>query len=349
MNIPLSKNEKLDLRIKHRQTKDRHTADKIKAILMFSDGYTANEIAVVLLWDDDTVRTWIESYKKKGSVDEWLKMNFVAYQGKLNKEEESKLEAYVKNHIISDSKQLKEFISKNFGKTYSKSGIISLLKSLGFVYKKTTLIPSKYDLINQMRCKFAFEILQQMLTPKETILFMDGVHPQHNTTCTSAWIKKGENKEIKSNTGRERVNWNGIYNPINQDVLIHESKTINADAILVMLEKIEKFYPEQEKIYIYLDNATYYRNKKVTEYLKTSRIKFVFLPPYSPNLNLIERVWKFMRKTVINNQYYEKFKEFKNALNQFYEGLTNQRAELKQFIGIEMHLLPKSRRKSLSL
>ncbi len=66
---------------------------------------------------------------------------------------------------------------------------------------------------------------------------------------------------------------------------------------------------------------------------------FKFLPPYSPNLNLIERLWKFMRKKVINDEYYEKFSEFNNAINSFIRNLHNMCDELKQFIGTKMHLL----------
>lgn len=340
MNIPLTTEEKYELKRRHRKTKDRQDADKIKAVLMFSDGYTATEIAGVLLLDDDTIRAWISSYEKAGTTDSWLEKNYLAYQGKLSKKEEVKVEAYVTENVVSDSKQVKEFIWKSFAKKYSLSGTTKLLKRLGFVYKKTTLIPSKYDAVRQVQFKTAYEVLEQMLGANELILFVDGVHPQHNTTCTSAWIKKGETKEIKSNTGRKRVNWNGAYDPLSQDVLLHESDTINADAVLEMLKKIEKAYPEKEKIHIILDNASYYRNAKVTEYLKTSPIEFRFLPPYSPNLNLIERLWKFMRKKVINDKYYEKFKEFREALMGFSEGLGEQRAEVKQFIGTKMHLLP---------
>lgn len=339
MNTPLTIKEIYDLRKKHRSMKDRKEADKIKSILMFSDGYTAIEIAKILLIDDDTVRTWIKSYETSENIDEWLSSKYIGYSGKLTKEEEIKVDFYVTNAVISDSKQVREFIEKSFAKTYSLSGITNLLKRLGFVYKKTTLIPSKYDPIKQAQFKTAYEALEEQITNEEAVLFMDGVHPQHNTTCTSAWIKKGETKEIKSNTGRTRINLNGVYNPINQDILFHESDTINADSVLVFLEKIEKFYSKKKKIHIILDNAKYYKNEKVTEYLKSSRIKFIFLPPYSPNLNLIERLWKFMRKKHINNKYYEKFNEFKKALMDFTQDLTNHRPEIKQFIGTKMHLL----------
>lgn len=340
MNIPLTSEEKLKLKLRHRKLKDRRDADKIKAILMFSDGYTASEIAGVLLLDDDTIRGWISSYERAEGTDSWLEKNYLAYTGKLTVEEELKVEVYVTENVVSDSKEVKEFILENFAKKYSLSGTTKLLKRLGFVYKKTTLIPSKYDEVRQAQYKTAYEVLEQTLGDNELILFVDGVHPQHNTTCTSAWIKRGETKEIKSNTGRKRVNWNGAYDPISQDVLLHESDTINADTVLEMLKKIEKAYPKKEKIHIILDNASYYRNAKVTEYLKTSPIEFRFLPPYSPNLNLIERLWKFMRKKVINDKYYEKFKEFREALMNFSEELPNHRAEVKQFIGTKMHLLP---------
>jgi len=343
MIFPLTDEGKYELKQLHRRTKKNvHDADKIKAILMFSDGYSASEIASVLLLDEDTVRSWIKSYEGGKSVDGWLEKNYLAYTGKLSKEEEEKVNNYVEANVISDSKKVRKFIEENFGKKYSLSGVTILLKRLGFVYKKTTLIPSKYDPIRQAQVKTSYEVLELLLPEDEAILFGDGVHPQHNTTCTSAWIKKGEVKEIKSNTGRKRVNWNGVYNPLNQDLILHESETINAETVLVFLKKIEAFYPDKKMIHIFIDNASYYKNALVTEYLKTSRIKFHFLPPYSPNLNLIERFWKFMRKDVINDKFYEKFKEFQKALFDFAEGLPNRRAEVKQFIGTKMHLLPQN-------
>jgi len=165
------------------------------------------------------------------------------------------------------------------------------------------------------------------------------VHPQHNTTCTKAWIKVGQEKTIKSNTGRQRININGAYNPVTQDIIVQEEETINYEAIISLFKNIEKYYPDKNTIYAYADNAKYYRNKNVTAYLKTSRIKLIFLPPYSPNLNLIERLWKLMRKEVINNKYYEKYKEFREAIWEFFEECKYQRPKIKQFVGVKLHLL----------
>lgn len=340
MHATLTAEEKNILRLVHRGTKKKRDADKIKAALLSSEGYSAAQIAAILLLDDDTVRSWLVTYAQAPNLATWLRSNHLAYRGKLSESEREQVVLYVQENVISDSKQVKAFIEDHFVITYSLSGITVLLNTLGFVYKKTTLIPSKYDPIRQAQCKEMYETMEHQLATTETILFMDSVHPQHNTTCTYAWIKKGETKEMKSNTGRQRVNWNGVYNPTNQDVLFHASDTINADAVIAFLKRIEDCYSHQEKISIILDNARYYRNAKVTAYVQSSRIELVFLPPYSPNLNLIERLWKFIRKKVINNQYYETFSDFKKALFNCANNLTFCRQELKQFIGTKMHLFP---------
>ena len=72
---------------------------------------------------------------------------------------------------------------------------------------------------------------------------------------------------------------------------------------------------------MFCDNAKYYRNKHVQAYLEISKIKMHFLPPYSLNLNPIERLWKFMNEKVLYNKYYEQFVDFKGAVFGFFEQL----------------------------
>lgn len=339
MKIELTQAEYGELKAMHKKTKDGRERDKIKAVGMLADGYTLEQVARVLFLDCETISSWRDSFMKRKTVNDWLGYKYVSYAGKLTLSELTQVKDYVSENVISDSKQVTQFIKKTFGKNYSPSGITTVLNRLGFVYKKTTLVPSKYDPIRQAEFKKDYEELEANLGGREAILFMDGVHPQHNTTCTNAWILKGEAKEIKSNTGRQRVNLNGLYNPHTQEALAHESKTINAEAIVASLQKAEAFYKDKDTLYIVLDNAKYYRNELVTEYLKTSKCIFLFLPPYSPNLNLIERLWKFMRKKIINNKYYEKFAGFRENIDTFLKNIPNQRDELRQFIGTKLHLL----------
>ena len=91
-------------------------------------------------------------------------------------------------------------------------------------------------------------------------------------------------------------------------------------------------YPAAKKITVILDNAHYYRSKVVEEYLQNSRIELMFLPPYSPNLNLIERFWKFFKKQVLYNQYYETFKQFKSACEDFFDDLEDYHQQLRSLL-----------------
>ena len=106
------------------------------------------------------------------------------------------------------------------------------------------------------------------------------------------------------------------------EVVIRTDDRNNAQSTLKLFETLEKKHPNADSIFITLDNARYYKNKLVSEYLETSKIKLVFLPSYSPNLNLIERLWKFMRKTILYNQYYEKFLEFEAVVMQFFADIS---------------------------
>ena len=80
---------------------------------------------------------------------------------------------------------------------------------------------------------------------------------------------------------------------------------------------------------MFCDNAKYYHNRSVQEYLKNSKIKMHFLPPYSPNLNPIERLWKFLNEHTLYNKYYEKFSDFKEAVLGFLRSLSDPPPEMK--------------------
>ena len=105
-----------------------------------------------------------------------------------------------------------------------------------------------------------------------------------------------------------------------------------------MLKKIEKSCGYAIKIHVILDNARYHYSKEVREYLQTSKINLVFLPPYSPNLNLIERLWKLFKKKILYNIYYEKFKDFKTACIKFFEDISEYNGEILSIMSEEFRI-----------
>ena len=91
-------------------------------------------------------------------------------------------------------------------------------------------------------------------------------------------------------------------------------RNCNMETVKEVLYKIRNYYRNGKKIVVILDNAAYNHAKVVKALAYKLGIKLLFLPPYSPNLNLIERVWKFLKK-VLKNQYTETFKEFVEKIN----------------------------------
>ena len=124
------------------------------------------------------------------------------------------------------------------------------------------------------------------------------------------------------------------------EVTVHYSKTINAQETIKFFDELQERYHEKN-IKLIVDNATYYKNKDVKAYLACDNchIKLIFLPPYSPNLNFIERLWKYMKKYIIGVKYREKFKQFEDDIHYFFDHIDQHDKKLRQFIGTELHLV----------
>ncbi len=339
MKLQLSQDEIDNLKKLHKSAKDKKTAYRINTIILLYKGYSQKQIADILLLNEDTISNWIQKYKKSSTLRYYLDDNYTAYQGRLTKEELSQLKQYVKENYIFYSDQIISYIREKFKKEYSNSGVKNLLHSLGFVHKQLDLFSDKADVEAQKQFVAEYEEINSKLLEEEELLFMDGVHPQHNTSPSKCWIEKGEIKYQNCNTGRKRINLNGVYNPNNQDVIIREDESINAQSTIKLFEMIEEKYSDKKRIIVFSDNATYYKCTLVKAYLENSKIELINLPPYSPNLNLIERLWKLLKKEVIKNKYHEKFVDFKTAIMGFFDKIENRKEKLKQFIGTKFHII----------
>jgi len=312
--IFLSDAEQAQLKIQHRHERDGRIRDRIKAVLLFDKGWSMAAIAEALLLSDDAIRDHITDYRESKK----LKPENGGSTQKLSIEHSNELAEHLRSQTYLYVKDIIAYVKATCSVTYSVPGMRNWLQRYGFSYKKPALVPGKADGQQQREWIVQYERLKQDLPADETICFMDGVHPTHNVQPAYGWIQKGVRKEVPANSGRSRVNLSGILDVISHKVVIQEDKMLNAEATISFFRKIEAAYPEKKRVHIFCDNALYYRNKAVTEYLQKSKIKLFFLPPYSPNLNPIERLWKWMKERVIYNTYYRDFEDFKLAVFGFF-------------------------------
>lgn len=319
----LSDIERAQLRAQHKQERDKRICDRIKAVLLHDKGWSFAAIADALLLSEDAIREHITEYRESRK----LKPENGGSTEKLSMEQSEQLGQHLRNHTYLYVKDIIAYVQSTWSITYSVPGMRNWLRRHAFSYKKPALVPGKVNEQQQREWLAEYEKFKQNMSGDETICFMDGVHPTHNVQPAYGWIQKGVRKEIPTNSGRSRINLSGIIDVIDHKVLVQEDKMLNAEATISFFRKIEEAYPKKNRIHIFCDNARYYRNKAVTEYLKTSKIRLHFLPPYSPNLNPIERLWKWMKERVIYNTYYQDFKEFKSAVFGFFAILSTLDAD----------------------
>jgi len=128
------------------------------------------------------------------------------------------------------------------------------------------------------------------------------------------------------------------YSCLQSSLITINSETINADSTRALYQKLLDLNPNKERIYVISDNAMYYKNKELNEWLKDNKIVQIFLPPYSPNLNIIERLWKFLKNEVINSTFYRTFDEFKKGISDFFNNIESYEPKLKTLLTNNFHI-----------
>lgn len=306
-----------ELKFVHRMEDKAKYADRVKTVLLLDAGWSAAKIAEVLLLDEKTVGNYRCLYDE-GGVDRLCCDKHPGRESKLSNKQLEELSRELRRKIYMTTAEICEYVKRTFGVCYGISGLTYLLKRIGFSYKKPTAIPGKADAQAQRRFVRAYRLLKRRKSPEDPIYFMDGTHPQHNSHPAHGWLPKGEDTELKTNTGRQRVTINGALNAETHEIVVREDLTLNADNTMDFFKKLEGLHPNAKHVFIIVDNAGYFKGKRIQLFLETSRINLLYLPPYSPNLNLIERVWKLFKKRVLANRYYESFLDFRNACLAFF-------------------------------
>lgn len=214
------------------------------------------------------------------------------------------------------------------------------LKSLGLKFRKVGGIPAKADPVKQK------EFFENTLDPrlkeakegKRTVYFMDAAHFVLGAFLGRLW--SFTRVLIKTPNGRQRFNVLGALDAITKELLTITNTTyITSIQVCELLGLIAQkaMNPEIMVMYpvtIVLDNSKYQRCAMVNEKAKLLGIELLFLPPYSPNLNLIERVWKFTKKNCLNStKYYSTFDLFKEAISSFLTNMNQTHAaDLKSLL-----------------
>lgn len=217
---------------------------------------------------------------------------------------------------VADAKAAVARIEALCGITLSESQVRRTLHKLGLKYRKSSSIPGKCD------AQLQFDFYQQEMLPRleqaqrgeRKVFFVDAAHFVMGAFLGMLWCFG--RMFIKTSPGRQRYSVLGaIDSHSHQIISVTTAETVNAALVTQLLDKIRNTHP-RIPITLILDNARYQRCKEVTAHAATMDIEMLFLPAYSPNLNLIERLWKLTKKKCLTNRHYPTFKDFRSAIDQ---------------------------------
>lgn len=244
----------------------------------------------------------------------------------------------MRQRIYHTAKEVVAWVQQRFAQSYSERGMEDLLNRLDFSFQKIRLIPGKANVEAQVAFVRDYRQLEAEAGPTDRWYFMDGVHPMHNVHPSYGWGPRGERLRLPSNSGRQRYNILGAYCPQDSEYLDEQTTdSLNAQTVIALGEKIRQAHPEQRNI-IFCDNVRYHHAKIVQAHFKDTNIEFRFLPAYSPNLNLIERLWKFMKAQVLS-KYYPSFDAFVQAIRDFLNHLDQYADQLTSLMTQKFEIL----------
>lgn len=327
--MKISPELKLELERHARQTKDKHEYTRLCVVLARSEGMSPESIAQALRISVQSVYRYLSEYEVEKKTQHDLRGGS---QSKLSKLQTIELSDCLQKVTYLHVKKVCEYVKAKYEIVYSISGMTFWLKENGFIYKQPIKVPGRLSPEKQENFIESYSTLKANLSEHEEIYFMDAVHPQFQSQAVCGWIKKGEVKTLPTTSDQYRMHFVGAIALKKMEILAQEYETINAESVIDFLRILESA-SKATTIHIICDNGPSNKNKKLREYLKTSKIKIHYLPPYSPNLNPIERLWKVLRERKTYNKCYEKFVTFKTAIRGFFiEDIPKMRDELTKRI-----------------
>jgi transposase len=242
---------------------------------------------------------------------------------------------------VANAKEAVARIEALTGMHLSESQTRRVMKQMGMALRKVAPVPGKAD------PQLQFEFFEREMLPrldeakegKRKVFFVDAAHFVLGAFLGMIWCFS--RIFLRTSAGRHRYSVLGAVDSHSKELItIRTTGNINADVVIRLLDLIRLRHPEVA-ITLVLDNARYQHCAAVKTKAAELSIELLFLPSYSPNLNLIERLWKLVKKRCLTNRYYEDFVAFRHAIDTCLDRLASSAIEeLHSLLSLNFQLFP---------
>jgi transposase len=315
---------------------------KLIALRMRNTGIPVDMIASSLGTSVRSISNYISEYRAGGLA---ATMEDRSYRPESSVEPYlEELEKSFRKEPVGNAKQGRARIKQVTGITLSLSQTRRVMHRLGMRYRKTGQTPGKADSDKQL--EFLDEELRPRLVEasegKRKVFFVDAAHFVMGAVMGMLWCFT--RMFVRGASGRHRYNVLGALDSETKEVVtVTNDSYITAPTVCELLEELRRRHPAIP-ITLVLDNARYQKCKLVTELAGKLDVELLYLPPYSPNLNIIERLWKYVKQSSLKNTYYESFAAFTDAIDSKIRDVnTTLRDELRSLFSLRFQVLDRSK------
>ena len=312
---------------------------KMEALWLKSHGLPHHLIATLTTVSENTLRTYFRQYQN-GGIEQLKHLGYHGQVSQLHAHAQT-LEQHFTHQPPATVKAAAAQIELLTGIKRSPSQVRAFLKRLGMQRLMTGILPSKGDPLKQ--ADFKTDELEPRLAQAKAgtraVFFVDASHFVFCAVMGMLWCFA--RVWVKAASGRKRFNVLAALNAVSHDLIsVSNDSYINAQSVCELLHKLVALNLGLP-ITLVLDNVRYQRCALVQDLAATLHIELLFLPAYSPNLNLIERYWKFVKKKVLYAKHYANFDDFCAAINaRLSQSVTSDKPELDSLLTFNFQTLP---------
>jgi transposase len=345
--IVLTPEQRREIERRCKEAVDRRIYQRLAAVLAVAVGKTREEVAELLLVSLSQLGEWLRIYRNKG-LDALCALHYKGDPGKLTPHQVDQLKAKVSTGCFRNSDHIRYWVQETFGVSYSPSGVKDLLKRIGVSYHKVTGFlwkanPDKQRAFVKRVARHQREA-RRPDAPRTRRYYVDACHPIWGLDLVySCWLLLGQRFLVGMGSGRKRLNILGAYCPDDHEYVDYRltRDNINGAQFVNFLRLLLSMHPETERFILYVDGARYYDSPVVKEWLKRHpQFHLSQIPAYSPNVNLIERMWKFLRQKALS-RWHKTFADMQAAVSEVLDHLEDYRDELQTLMTEKFHIIDK--------
>ena len=285
--IQLTPQQRNDISERRRRAQDRRIYQRLSAVLWSDDGRTREEIAELVGVSTRQVGQWFRIFRNKG-LDQLCTLHYQGDPGRLRPAQVERLKQEIATGVFHNAEQVRTWVQETWGMDYSISGIKDLLRRIGASYHKVSGFFWKADVEEQRKFVRKDRRHKRGAGPKTRRYFVDACHPVWGVDLLySCWLLTGQRLYVGVGDGRKRLNILGAYCPDDHDYvdLRLTRENVTGEQFVKLLEASRAKHPDTARFILYLDDARYYSEACVKEWLAAHpEFRLEPLPAYSPNV-----------------------------------------------------------------